>query len=228
MFIQFPIPVRSIVLTVLVLLIHSTLAAQPTTRLGVYDGMGFTVINYNFLGSEHDRGFESMAVVGLMLEVPVARNFLLSFRPALTTLNGNAPLAARVQEASGTVTYRSSVEEQWIVEVPLVAKGVLNGRETRPYFCLGGFVDINSSPAEIRTSVDASRSMKESYSTVYGGVIAAVGVEINAASVLIFTPEFAVRQFLSRPIDTELLVQDNNPRFMLSVGLLFSLSHERW
>ncbi|MBN1446288.1 MAG: hypothetical protein JXA28_00035 [Bacteroidetes bacterium] len=222
--------VRSVIAPLLILLIHASVTAQPATRLGVYDGMGFTVIRYDFLGKEHDRGFESMAVVGITAEIPLAKNLLLAIRPAFSTLNGLAGLAARVPTESGSRMYRSEVKEQWIVEIPFFAKAVLDGREARPYVGIGGFLDINSNPAEIRLAGDAYPSLPsaESYAHVYGGLFAAIGVELDVSSTLLITPEIAVRQLLSRPIDTELLTQDNTPRFLLSVGLLFPLSHERW
>jgi hypothetical protein len=214
----------------LVVLIHGSLCAQPATRFGVYEGMGFTAINYTFLGREHDRKFESMAHIGLVLEIPVAKNVLLSFRPALTTLNGNADLAAKLPGATDGRYHRSFVKEQWVLEAPLSAKAVLNGREARPYFSLGGFLDINSNPAEIRLSLEAdpSQTRTAKYSTLYGGLMAAVGVEFQASTVLLITPELAVRQFLSPPIETELISQANTPRFLFSIGILFLLSSERW
>lgn len=171
-----------------------------------------------------------MAHIGLVLEIPVSGNVLLSFRPALTTLNGNADLAAKLPGMTGGRYTRSFVNEQWVLETPLLVKAVLNGRETRPYFSLGGFLDINSNPAEIRLSVEAdpSQTRRASYASLYGGLMAAVGVEIQASTVLVFTPELAIRQFLSPPIESELFTQANNPRFLFSVGILFLLSHERW
>jgi hypothetical protein len=194
------------------------------------DGMGFTAITYDFFGRIHDRSIESMVVVGLTLEVPIADRMLLSFRPAVTILNGDAGLAARVQTESETKNYRGFVDEQWIMEIPILAKLVLPDRELRPYFCAGGFVDINTKPAKISVTgdVDPAHPMNESYSVLSGGLMAAAGVEINVASILLVTFEFAVRQHLAPLIATEILTQHNNPRFLFSAGLLFPLSHERW
>ncbi len=215
---------------VLALLLSAPLSAQTATRFGVYEGMGFTAITYNFLGKEHDRKIESMVHIGLALEIPLADRVLLSIRPAISKLNDNAGLASRVQTETGSVYQRSFVKEQWIFELPLMVKAVLDGQEMRPYFGLGGFLDYNSNPAEIRItdSVDPSNSPSEAYAKLYGGVIAAVGLEIKAASVLLITPEIAVRQMFSRPLDTALFSQNNNPRFLLSIGILFLLSPERW
>ncbi|MDT8324224.1 MAG: hypothetical protein RRA94_08940 [Bacteroidota bacterium] len=221
---------HSIHILVLAMLLHVTLQAQPAVRLGVNEGIGFTGITYHFLGKEHDRKIESMAHLGLVVEVPLSDHVLLAFRPALTTLNDNAGLAARVQTDGGSRYYRSSISEQWIMELPLLAKVVFHGRELRPYFSLGGFLDINPDPAVIALAGDSDppSAGSDSYEKLYGGVMVAVGVEINAAEILLITPELGLRQFLSRPIDGAFLTQNNNPRFLFTVGILFPLSYERW
>lgn len=221
---------RSILALLLAVLLHVPLQAQPAVRLGVYEGIGFTGITYHFMGKEHDREIESMAHIGLALEIPLSDHVLLAFRPAMTTLNDNAGLAARVQREGGSRYYRSFVDEQWILELPLLAKVVFHGRELRPYFSVGGFVDINPNPAVIAVvdDNDPSFSGSESYEKMYGGVMAAFGVEIIAAEILLISPELGIRQFLTRPIDGIYLTQNNNPRFMFTIGILFSLDYERW
>lgn len=221
---------RSLIAVLLFLSIPPFLCAQPATRLGVYDGMGFSVIEYNFYGREHDRHFESMAHLGLVFGIPLADNLLLSLRPALTTLNGTAGLAARVREGDVTRRYRGSIKEQWVLEMPLLAKLVFNGEEMRPYAAAGPYLIFNGNPAEIEVTgdVDPANPVSVTYPTLSGGLMAAVGVEIRAASMLIIAPELAVRQGFTHPIDTPILTQSNTPRFLFSVGIIFPISHERW
>lgn|GEM_PF-2199909 len=221
---------RSLITALLVLCIPPLLSAQPATRLGVYDGMGFSVIEYNFYGREHDRNFESMAHLGLVVGIPLADNLLLSVRPALTTLNGTAGLAARVRDDGGTRSYRGMIKEQWVLETPVLAKMVFNGEEMRPYLAAGPYLIFNGNPAEIEVTgdVDPASPVTATYPTLSGGVMAAVGVEIRAASMLIIAPELAVRQGFAAPIDTPILTQSNTPRFLFSVGIIFPISHERW
>ena len=224
------VPMRSVLLLLLFLLLPSALWPQSATRLGVYEGMGFTGITYNFFGREHDREIESMAHIGFELDIPLSRRVILAFRPALTTLNDNAGLAARVTTDEGSVYYRGDISEQWIIELQLLAKVVFEDEEFRPYVAGGAFVDINSNPAEVRPTVNgvASGLPGESFSSLIGGLVLAGGVEIRAAHMLIITPEFAVRQPLTPLVDGDYLTQNNNPRFLFSVGILFPLSYERW
>ena len=221
---------RSLIAVLLFLSIPPLLGAQPATRLGVYDGMGFSVIEYDFYGREHDRHFESMAHLGLMLEIPLAKNVLLSVRPAMTTLNGTAGLSARVRDGDVTRRYRGSIKEQWVLETPALAKLLFSGKEIRPYAAAGLYLVFNGNPAEIEVTgdVDPANPVTVTYPTLSGGVMAAAGVEIRAASMLIIAPELAVRQAFAPPIDTAILTQSNTPRFLFSVGIIFPLSYERW
>ncbi len=220
---------RSILSLLLAAVLYTSLQAQPAVRLGVYEGIGFTGTTYHFMGKEHNREIESMAHLGLAIEIPLSDHVLLAFRPALSTLNDAAGLAARVRSDGATRYFRSSISEQWILELPLLAKTVFHGREVRPYFSVGGFLDVNPNPAEIVVD-DGGGPLPdiESYAKLYGGVMAAVGVEIIAAEILLITPELGIRQFLSRPIDGAYLTQNNNPRFMFTVGIMFPLDFERW
>lgn len=222
--------VQKFFLPLLILLLHASLSAQVATRLGVHEGIGFTAITYDFMGRIHDRELESMPFIGLVVELPLSDNMLLSLRPGLTTLNGTAGLAARVQDAGGSTYYRSSIKEQWVLEAPVLAKYVMDGLELRPYFGLGGFIDYNASPAEIAVTKDsdASYSALERYPNVSGGVIAIAGVEIDAAPMLLISPELGVRQPLAPPIDTPILRQNNNPRFLFTIGIAFTLDREKW
>jgi len=222
--------VRRLLIPLLVLLLHSSLTAQPATRLGVYEGIGFSAITYNFLGRMHDRKLESMPLIGLTLEFPLSDNVLLALRPAMTTLNGTAGLAARRQDEAGSTYHRSSIKEQWVLEVPILAKYLFSGKEVRPSFNAGGFIYINGSPAEIRVMKDSDPSYEESvtYPILNGGVMATFGLEIDASPMLLIIPEIGVRQQLFPSIDTEIITQNNNPRFFFCVGIVFTLEVEKW
>ncbi|MCB2204588.1 hypothetical protein KQI65_07555 [bacterium] len=222
---------RTFILLLLISLCVTPLIAQPSARLGAYDGMGFTKITYDFFGKEHDRGYESYAVIGLATEIPVAEYTLLSIRAALTKMNAAAGFSARVTEVDGSRRYTGMLDEQWIVEVPVLVKFVQDaGRDMRTYWGIGGFLDINSKPADVIVEGvgDPPAPRAASFSSFSGGLMVAAGLELNVEGVLIFTPELAIRQPFTRQLDAGFVTFYNNPRFLFSVGILFSLSPERW
>lgn len=203
-------------------------------RAGVYIGSHFASIQYEFLGSmENGTSFHS-AVMGVVIEQPLAEGLLLQFGGQLTRYGGGA-FFYRVfkDDALMNVYAYGSFNELWIVELPLALKYLPFDGAWRPYIAGGPVLGVGTPPEDIWISYDGSEGYDYHYETydfsaLHVGARIGAGLEIATLPSFMITAGVSMTQLLRPSVDTPAVRVRNTPYFQALFGVLFSLSAEDW